>query len=53
MKNPLIEYIKNIECKLLSHGFPGLFTVTSEHNLSIFLVFSFLFYTFLVVGSIR
>jgi len=38
--------------KYLLHGFPGLFTVISEHICFLLLVF-FCFYTFLVVGSVR
>ena len=37
--------------KFLLHGFPGLFTVISEHIC--FLLLVFLFLHFLVVGSVR
>ena len=35
------------------HGFPGLFTDTSEHIRFFYFVVLFLFFHFLVVGSVR
>jgi len=50
--SPTHSYIPGLKVENLpSYGFPGLFTVISEH--SCFLLLVFLFLHFLVVGSVR